>query len=284
MPRRSSLLDDLHDLFLQTPAWLGPSLALAAYLLLRFLAPQFFPAPTPGLDPLFAARLVLQVATWALPLLILLAWLLAEFSKLLHRLRFNTTTSLTHVRALSWQQFEQLIAEAFRRQGYTALVTGSSTPDGGVDIRLHKNGQLTLVQCKHWKAFAVGVQPIRELLGIITAEKASHGIFVTSGRFTRAAHAFAKSTPLTLIDGAALTRLLLKNPATITAPPPSPTPPSPTTQSPTAPHCPACNIPMTLRTARRGPNAGSHFWGCQGFPTCRQTLPLQAPPTARSQN
>jgi hypothetical protein len=45
VPRRSSILDDLHDLFLQTPPWLAPSLALAAYLLLRFLAPLFFPAP-----------------------------------------------------------------------------------------------------------------------------------------------------------------------------------------------------------------------------------------------
>jgi restriction system protein len=278
VPRRSSTLDDLHDLFLRTPPWLAPSLALAAYLLLRFLAPLFFPAPAPGPDPLLAARLLLQVATWALPLLILLAWLLAEFSKLLNRLRFNKTTSLEHVRTLSWQQFEQLIAEAFRRQGYAALVTGSSSPDGGVDIRLHKNGQLTLVQCKHWKAFAVGVQPVRELLGVVTAEQASQGIFVTSGRFTRAAHAFAKNTPLTLVDGPALTRLLPKSTAAAPSPPPPGGSQSPNTPPTTAPLCPTCNVPMTLRTARRGPNSGTQFWGCPRFPTCRHILPLSPTP------
>jgi len=38
-----------------------------------------------------------------------------------------------------------------------------------------------------------------------------------------------------------------------------------------APHCPACNSTMMVRTARRGPNAGNDFWGCPGYPTCRGT-------------
>jgi four helix bundle suffix protein len=39
--------------------------------------------------------------------------------------------------------------------------------------------------------------------------------------------------------------------------------------------CPACGKPMILRTARKGPNAGSQFWGCSGYPECRVTLPVQ---------
>lgn len=35
--------------------------------------------------------------------------------------------------------------------------------------------------------------------------------------------------------------------------------------------CPRCGKPMVLRTARRGPNAGSQFWGCSGYPQCRAT-------------
>ena len=38
-----------------------------------------------------------------------------------------------------------------------------------------------------------------------------------------------------------------------------------------APHCPACNAAMVKRTARRGANAGSEFWGCSGYPGCRGT-------------
>lgn len=59
-----------------------------------------------------------------------------------------------------------------------------------------------------------------------------------------------------------------------------PAPPNPTDQakpadpaaSATAPLCPACGKAMRLRTARKGPRAGSQFWGCTGFPECRKTL------------
>jgi four helix bundle suffix protein len=39
-------------------------------------------------------------------------------------------------------------------------------------------------------------------------------------------------------------------------------------------HCPACGKPMVLRTARKGPNAGSQFQGCSGYPECKTTLPM----------
>lgn len=35
--------------------------------------------------------------------------------------------------------------------------------------------------------------------------------------------------------------------------------------------CPVCGKPMVIRTARQGANAGSQFWGCSGYPECRQT-------------
>ena len=35
------------------------------------------------------------------------------------------------------------------------------------------------------------------------------------------------------------------------------------------PACPLCGKPMTLRTARKGRNAGSQFWGCCGYPKCK---------------
>jgi len=37
------------------------------------------------------------------------------------------------------------------------------------------------------------------------------------------------------------------------------------------PPCPLCGKPMTLRTARKGPHAGSQFLGCSGYPACRGT-------------
>jgi restriction system protein len=37
------------------------------------------------------------------------------------------------------------------------------------------------------------------------------------------------------------------------------------------PACPLCGQPMVLRTARKGRNAGSQFWGCCGYPKCKGT-------------
>lgn len=35
------------------------------------------------------------------------------------------------------------------------------------------------------------------------------------------------------------------------------------------PACSACGKAMVLRTARKGPTAGSRFWGCSGYPDCK---------------
>ena len=43
------------------------------------------------------------------------------------------------------------------------------------------------------------------------------------------------------------------------------------------PNCPKCDRPMVRRTARRGANAGSEFWGCSEFPRCRGIVQDQPP-------
>ena len=40
------------------------------------------------------------------------------------------------------------------------------------------------------------------------------------------------------------------------------------------PACPLCKGLMVLRTAKKGSNAGSQFWGCAGYPKCKGTLKL----------
>lgn len=40
------------------------------------------------------------------------------------------------------------------------------------------------------------------------------------------------------------------------------------------PKCPQCGEPMVLRTAKKGNNAGSKFWGCSNFPRCRRIRKL----------
>ena len=61
--------------------------------------------------------------------------------------------------ALSWEQFEEVIADAVRRHGYVVRETGGrGTADGGVDLVLTRGGERTVVQAKHWRAHRLGVQ------------------------------------------------------------------------------------------------------------------------------
>lgn len=75
-------------------------------------------------------------------------WVVAEIKKFFTRRVFDTRSDASSRRSLSWQEFETLIGEAFRRQGYTVSHTPAGPHDGGVDLVLTKNGERTLVQCK----------------------------------------------------------------------------------------------------------------------------------------
>ena len=172
---------------------------------------------------------------------------------------------------LSWQEFELVTGELYRRQGYTVALCAGDGADGGVDLRLHKDGQTTLVQCKHWKAYKVRVSTARELFGILTAEKADHAVLVTTGRFTPDARAFAAGKPLELIDGAKLQGLVgqfrrhgqgdLLDVASWSAH-------FAHAASIIDPLCPHCHSAMVLRTRKQ---SSERFWGCPAYPRCRGT-------------
>jgi restriction system protein len=170
---------------------------------------------------------------------------------------------------MSWRQFEQLVGEAFRLQGYAVKETGGGGADGGVDLRLTRNGETYLVQCKQWRAFKVGVDVVRELYGVMAAEGAAGGFVVTSGRFTDEAVKFAVGRNVTLLDGVRLKGLIQQAKKT------QPAAPGKASQATTEnPRCPICAKAMVRRTAKRGANLGTEFLGCDGYPECKGTQPI----------
>ncbi|MEO6703606.1 MAG: restriction endonuclease [Jatrophihabitantaceae bacterium] len=103
--------------------------------------------------------------------------------------------------------FEELVAVLLAEQGYDVLLTQRSK-DGGVDVQARRwdptLGNLNyLVQCKrHTTSNKVGVAPVRELFGLVSAGQVTGGLVVTSGFFTKGAKAFQDSVRnrLTLHD------------------------------------------------------------------------------------
>lgn len=111
------------------------------------------------------------------------------------------------------REFELVVADYYRRQGYTVehcgTGSGRSRFDGGIDLKMYRDGEYTIVQCKRENALQVTHNVGHELLGVLMTERADHAIVVNAGEFTNAAWAAAAKTPqLELIDGDRLREML----------------------------------------------------------------------------
>jgi restriction system protein len=169
--------------------------------------------------------------------------------------------------ALEWKRFETVCAEYLRLIGFDPKETRIGA-DGGVDIWIYKQGMerpFGIVQCKAWNTYKVGIKPVRELYGVMSAEKVANGLFITSGTFTSEAMTFAEGKLITLFSGqeflAKIKSLAEKDQATLLN--------IATAGDYRTPTCPQCGIKMTLRNGVDGNRA---FWGCVKFPKCRATL------------
>jgi restriction system protein len=111
------------------------------------------------------------------------------------------SASLDRLRAMTWQQFEQVVGHTYRAKGYAVTQTGLGGPDGGVDLELRREGRVFLVQCKQYRQAMVGVKVVRELKGVVATRRAYGGIVVTCGHFSSSAFPFADEAGIELVDG-----------------------------------------------------------------------------------
>lgn len=221
------------------------------------------------------------IGQYILPFLLLLGTGISAYQRQqARRLHAEAANRADGVAQGTWREFEMVVGEYFRRQGFTALDNGGGGPDGGVDVLLQKGSDNYLVQCKQWRALRVGVQPVRELYGVMAARRVAGGFVVTSGEFTQEARSFAEGREIELINGKTLQRGIQVQAAASGSPAPAPREvgkPQPTAPAaePTS-SCPLCSVPMVLRQARNGVAAGKQFWGCSlfGQTKCRGTREL----------
>jgi len=137
---------------------------------------------------------------------LLLFWFIVQLEARDRRKLLEWTGDL---RLLDGEEFEWLVGEVFRREGWQVTERGrQDAPDGNVDLELRRGTERRLVQCKRWDPRWVKVDQIRLFLGILAREKLapSAGVFVTLSRFNQHAVQEAKTAGLELIDGADLYR------------------------------------------------------------------------------
>ena len=114
---------------------------------------------------------------------------------------------------IGWAELERLLATYYRQVGWSVEHAGTGGTgarfDGGVDLRIRRDAEVVLVQCKHWNAKQVPHNAVHELLGVMVNEGATGAILVSSGEFTRAAIDAAKRHGhVKLIDGETLRVML----------------------------------------------------------------------------
>ena len=281
--RSEGLPDILHDVFLVFPWWVGPPVAGATFVGMKLTGAAFSNAKSP--IGLALGGLASSLAPFAV-LFVLIVWIAAMAGKARRRHLLASRKGIEAIRSLGWRDFELLVGEGLRRQGYTVVETGGGGADGGIDLVARRADEKLLVQCKRWKTWTVGVSVVREMFGVMTAERATAAMIVTTGQFTRSAEQFAEGKPIRLMDGAALVAFLehVKKPvvgepgfepgdsAAQRANQPEPTSWGQQQESP--PECPKCGAPMLVRVAKKGPNAGGKFLGCSRYPACTGTRNL----------
>jgi len=251
--------DGLMDLLSELPWWISVIVGVVVYVVMAFVIPAVS-SGNPMSKPL--AQVASQFSWIALIFLLpagFSAFRSASKSRLLDR-----QTSIESIQSLPWKRFEELLGEAYRRQGYSVVENSTLGSDGGIDLTIRMGGSAFLVQCKQWRTSKVGVKVIREMFGLMTAHHAAGAIVVTSGTFTKEARDFASGKPIELVEGDQLVQIIHSvqtRPVVATVP-----------QAASATRiCPACGSELVVRVARKGPHAGGKFWGCASFPKCRHT-------------
>ena len=299
--KNGEALEGVVHLIARLPWWLCVALALASYLWLHSVAVSPIPAVTEPkqLNALVAGsvwRGFALIGQYLLPLLCLAGAGVSVFKRRqASQLHSDAANRADGIAQMSWREFEVLVGEYFRHLGFSVTVTGGGGPDGGVDVLLRKGSDRYLVQCKHWRARRMGVNAVRELYGVMAAQRMAGGFVVTTGDFADEARAFANGREVQLINGQALQqavraqsaailplslqatlggrRALRESPTVVV----TPAIPTQRPRSSAATSCPVCASSMVLRQVRNGSNAGQNFWGCSQFgkTQCRGSRPIE---------
>lgn len=282
MGGRRTAFEDLIIIAAKMPWQAGLVLALLSFIGLHIIAVHFASPLDAGdkghIDALVTHTFLATVAPLAeiiIPPALVLgagisAWRRSRASAL-----FDSAAPTVAAKPLSWSEFEQLVAELFRRQGYAVTENLLGGADGGVDLVLRKGTEHALVQCKYWRAQPVGASVVRELKGVMATRGIPCGFVVSSGTFTPQAKAFATEARISLVDGQQLMsmrRQFSRSAAGHDAKFGAITDLTAADTGDAPPPCPRCGSPMVRRQARRGTNAGGEFWGCGSFPRCRGTV------------
>lgn len=127
-------------------------------------------------------------------------------------------TLLASIARMSPKKIEAFSRALLNRMGVEFTEKGVQiSNDGGIDgygYHIDANDFRTtrvVIQCKRYNVAPVTEPEINQFLGAMNKYQADYGVFITNGRFTNSARVAAREgSPITLIDGNDLVKLVIK--------------------------------------------------------------------------
>lgn len=125
---------------------------------------------------------------------------------------------LKAIASMSPKKFEAFSRAVLTKMGVEFTNKGVQiSNDGGIDgygYHVDQNDFRTtrvVIQCKRYNANPVTEPEINQFLGAMNKYQANYGVFITNSRFTNAARSAAREgSPITLIDGNDLVKLVIR--------------------------------------------------------------------------
>jgi restriction system protein len=124
--------------------------------------------------------------------------------------------AMSAVRMMKWENFELLVAEGFRLQGFSVTEFAAPGARDGSDMMLEKGQKKFCVQCRDWQVGKVGVVPVEKLYKAMAERNAGGGYVVTAGEVSEEAAALAAARNIQFVRGPSLLAMLEKAKETIT--------------------------------------------------------------------
>jgi hypothetical protein len=175
---------------LDSPWWMSVLAAVPTYAVGALLSRLFPGDANPHLLGLAAALPFLGMAVYT-------GWL-----RIRRGPSIDAPRLLKALRNASPDDMRAMLAEAYGRAQYEVA-------DGtGGDLELQRNGYLTLVRFRRWRAQSTGPAAVDELCAAMRARKADHGIYVTAGNVTESARKRAGEAYVSFADGFVLADLV----------------------------------------------------------------------------
>jgi len=216
--RRINSVEDIVELTAQVPWWAAVLAALISAVALFGVAHVALPA-VPVADSALSETAVPVLRGLTMTGMVLLPLLFLSVGALSGWLHYKDQRNYADMfsergrfllQHLSWREFENLVAEFFRRKGFCVEQRSGRMPEGGVDLVASIGEDRYLVQCKHWRVQRVGVAVVRDLCRIAETEGAAGIFVVTSGSFTDEARRFVEQNRIAieLITGERLRQMI----------------------------------------------------------------------------